>query len=61
RMGGLYQQNVNEKAGGSGIQKVRQFLASADIETWNQARPTSAPLSGREYKQVWKVISGGER
>lgn len=61
RMGGLYQQNVNEKAGGSGIQKVRQFLASADIETWNQARPTSAPLSGREYKQVWKVISGDER
>ncbi len=61
RMGEIYQHNVNEKAGGSGIQKVRQFLASADIETWNQARPTSAPLSGREYKQVWKVISGGER
>lgn len=61
RMGELYQQNINEGAGVSGIQKVRQFLASADIETWNRARSSNAPLSGREYKDVWKVISGGER
>jgi superfamily II DNA/RNA helicase len=61
RMGNLYRQNVNEYAGVSGIQKVRQFLASADIDTWNQARPLSAPLSGREYKEIWKVISGDER
>jgi len=60
RMGELYQQNANDEAGGSGIQKVRQFLASADIETWNRARPASAPLSGREYKKIWKVISGDE-
>lgn len=61
RMGELYQQNANDETGGSGIQKVRQFLASADIETWNRARPASAPLSGREYKEIWKVISGDER
>ena len=61
RMGELYQQNVNEGAGVSGIQKVRQFLASADIETWNRARSTNAAFSGREYKEVWKIISGEER
>ncbi len=61
RMGERYQQIGNADGVGSGIQKVRQFLGSADIETWNRARPSNAPLSGREYKEVWKVISGDER
>jgi superfamily II DNA/RNA helicase len=61
RMGANYQANPAAAGGSSGIQKVRQFLTSADIQIWNHARPADAPLSGREYKEVWKIISGEGR
>jgi hypothetical protein len=48
-MGKTYEASQGGIAEGASIQKVRQFLASADIEIWNHARPTDAPLSGREY------------
>jgi superfamily II DNA/RNA helicase len=61
RMGEHYQQTGTTREGGAGIQAVRQFLSTADIETWNRARPANAPLSGQEYKELWKVIAGDER
>ena len=61
RMGEHYQQIPSAAEGVAGIQKVRQFLVEADIETWNRARPANAPLSGQEYKDVWRVIAGDER
>lgn len=61
RMGANYQASPAAAGGSSGIQKVRQFLASADIQIWNRSRPANAPLSGREYKEVWKIISGEGR
>ena len=61
RMGENYQASPATAGGSSGIKKVRQFLASADIQIWNRSRPANAPLSGREYKEVWKIISGEGR
>lgn len=61
RMGANYQASPVAAGGSSGVQKVRQFLASADIQIWNRSRPANAPLSGREYKEVWKIISGEGR
>jgi replicative superfamily II helicase len=40
------------------IQAVRNFVASANIEVWNQARPARSPLSAADYRNVWRVISG---
>ncbi|MBX8643488.1 MAG: DEAD/DEAH box helicase [Thermoplasmata archaeon] len=60
-MGASYRSNIGAPSEGSGIQKVRHFLASADIEIWNRARPSNAPLSGAEYKEVWKILSGDGR
>ena len=60
-MGKTYESSQGGLAGALSIQNVRQFLVSADIEVWNRARPSHAPLSGSEYKQVWKIISGEER
>jgi len=51
RMGANYQASPAAAGGSSGIQKVRQFLASADIQIWNRSRPANTPLSGREYKE----------
>lgn len=61
RMGERYQQSRSVAEGVAGIQRVRQFLADADIETWNHARPENAPMSGQEYKDVWRVIAGDEQ
>jgi len=51
RMGENYQASPATAGGSSGIQKVRQFLASADIQIWNRSRPANTPQSGREYKE----------
>lgn len=61
QLGASYHALQNTGNGGTSIRKVRDFLASADIEVWNSARPKNAPLSGAEYKSVWKVISGEGR
>lgn len=60
-LGTRYRQTTTGDGDGAGIQKVRRFLANADIETWNRARPANAALSGQEYKDVWRVIAGDER
>ncbi len=61
RMGTDYQTRTGGAVESTNILKVRQFLTSTDIETWNHACPANSPLSGREYKEVWKVISGEGR
>jgi hypothetical protein len=61
RMGKDYQASAAATAAGSGIHRVRRFLASADIQIWNRARPVNAPLSGRGYKDIWEIISGERR
>lgn len=61
KMGGIFQQTAPATGVAVGIQTVRQFLDQADISTWNRARPDNAPLSGQEYRDLWKVISGDER
>jgi hypothetical protein len=61
QLGARYHAIQNTTSDGTSIRKVRDFLASADIEVWNSARPKNAPLSGSEYKAVWKIISGEGR
>lgn len=61
RMGEHYRLTGTAHEGGAGIQAVRQFLSTADIEIWNRARLENAPLSGQEYRDIWKVIAGDER
>lgn len=60
-LGQMYRQSPPGQEGRSGVQQVRQFLAEADVAIWNQAKPAGAPLSGQEYRDVWKVIAGDER
>ncbi|PWB79482.1 MAG: DEAD/DEAH box helicase [Candidatus Methylomirabilota bacterium] len=61
KLGEHYRSVQGADAQGSGFHKVRQFLASADIDIWNRSRPSNVTMSGSEYKKVWKVISGDER
>jgi len=58
-MGGHYRRRTSDKSErSSSIHEVRQFIASADIETWNRARPANSPLSAKEYRDIWSVLSG---
>ena len=40
------------------IQNTRRYLKQADNSLWNNAKPKSSPLSGSEYKHIWKILSG---
>jgi hypothetical protein len=40
------------------VQSARAFISSANIAMWNRARPENSPLSGTEYQNVWRVLSG---
>ncbi len=58
KMGEHYRSVQTTVQGTSGVQKVRQFLSTADISFWNRARNATSAMSGEDYKKVWKVISG---
>lgn len=44
---------------------ARDFLKNLHDRDWDQVKPTSSHLSGKEYKEIWKLLSGegnwGER
>ena len=42
------------------VQDARSFLKQSDIPTWDRAIPRSSSLSGKEYKQIWHILSGEE-
>ncbi|MCY3626061.1 MAG: DEAD/DEAH box helicase [Rhodobacteraceae bacterium] len=42
------------------VQDARSFLKQTDISTWDRAIPRSSSLSGKEYKQIWHILSGEE-
>lgn len=54
--------DVNGQAGRRpSMQAARAFISSADIALWNRARPENSPLSGTEYQNVWRILSGEGR
>ena len=42
------------------VQDARSFLKQSDISTWDRAIPRASSLSGKEYKQIWHILSGEE-
>lgn len=43
------------------IQDARRFLRQSDISVWKKATPQESYLSGKEYKRIWKILSGEYR
>lgn len=60
-LGESFQRSAGAEGTTAGVPGARQFLNTASIDVWNQARPIGAALSASEYKMVWKVISGEGR
>ncbi|ACL02401.1 DEAD/DEAH box helicase domain protein [Desulfatibacillum aliphaticivorans] len=42
----------------SSVSAAREFLRLADETTWEKAREKGSALSGKEYMQVWSILSG---
>ena len=40
------------------VQGTRTFLKQSDVSTWENARPDKSALSGKEYKEIWGILSG---
>ena len=40
------------------VHDARSFLQKSDSSIWENAIPQASPLSGDEYKKVWKILSG---
>jgi replicative superfamily II helicase len=58
KLGEHFRNAAGQTARRGSIQAVRNFVASANIEVWNQARPARSPLSAADYRDVWRMISG---
>jgi len=43
------------------VQDARSFLKKSDSSTWDRAVPLASSLSGKEYKQIWHILSGEEK
>ncbi len=43
------------------VQDARSFLKQSDISAWEKAVPQTSSLSGKEYKQIWEILSGEDR
>lgn len=40
------------------IRIAREFLKSRTPQQWEKSRPKNAPMSGEDYREVWRILSG---
>lgn len=40
------------------VSQAREFLRGLTIDMWHHARPPGSTLSGSEYREIWKQLSG---
>ena len=58
RLGEEFRARAGERFAEAGVQQARSFLKNLDAAAWGRVRPDGAHLSGKDYKLVWKLLSG---
>jgi hypothetical protein len=43
------------------VHEAREFLKSLSVKDWEQRRPMNSYLTGRDYKDIWELLSGEGR
>lgn len=38
--------------------RARQWLKDQPSEIWEEAKPATARMSGRDYRRVWRILNG---
>jgi hypothetical protein len=61
QLGAEYRSSSGESVARIRVQQVRDYLKQLDASAWSHVRPEGAHLSGEEYKNVWKLLSGEGR
>jgi len=57
-LGKEFERNAGEPARSQGVGVARAFLRELSDTEWQRARPAGASMSGRDYKEVWSLLSG---
>jgi superfamily II DNA/RNA helicase len=57
-MGELYQASIEGSIFTQSSDSVTNWLTTQAIDIWNRAKPQGSPLSGEDYKKVWKKLNG---
>jgi replicative superfamily II helicase len=60
-LGKCYKESAQTSSIAPNVRAVRQFVTAADIEVWDRSRPQNSPLTAKDYKDIWGIISGEGR
>lgn len=56
-LGEFYTSKLTNKAS-LNVNNVKNFLKDLSISEWESVKPNKAKLSGKEYKEIWQILSG---
>ena len=57
-MGKELKNTYKEQYSSLSLSIVKKFLKESDINLWDKVKPKNSSLSGKEYRQIWKILSG---
>ncbi len=57
-LGGRFEQELGQPASQTSAREARQFLSNLQDGDWGAAAPEGAALSGSDYRDVWKLLTG---
>lgn len=57
-MGELNQASIEGSIFTQSSDSITNCLSIQPIDIWNRAKPQASPLSGEDYKKVWKKLNG---
>jgi len=60
-LGREFRANFGQAADTAGVREAREFLKNMDEDDWKRIRPEGSHLSGSDYMNVWKLLSGERR
>ena len=58
KLGEMYHQDSANYDLDFSVLQARDYLKELSVSDWDKACPPDAALSGRDYQEVWKVLSG---
>ena len=57
-LGGRFEQELGQPVGQTTAREARQFLSQLGENDWQAAAPEGAALTGSDYQEVWKLLTG---
>ena len=58
KLGKEFKSTIDKDASKATVIGAREFLKSLDTQDWERSRPPNSYLTGSEYRDVWRLLSG---